>query len=68
MSSSSINIQLNIEYLARSSIFSATFNVYLNNQHSVQRWMSSKIIDNKRNIECLAQQAQQSTFSSTLNI
>ena len=79
MSSSTIDIRLNIECLARQSTFSSTFeltmrpnfwsrilaNVELDNQHSAQHSMSSWTIDIRLNIECLA---RQSTFSSTFEL
>ena len=79
MSSSTIDIWLNIECLARKSTFSSTFelamslnlwsrilaNVELDNQHSAQHSMSSSTIDIRLNIECLA---RQSPFSSTFEL
>ena len=65
MLSKTINIQLNIQCLARQSTFGSTFNVQLDNRHSAQHSMSSQTIDIRLNIQCLA---RQSTFSSTFNV
>ena len=64
MSSSTINIQLNIrvsnesellkpnlgKWRARQSTFGSTFNVLLDNRHSAQHWMSSSTINIQLNI------------------
>ena len=83
MSSSTIDIRLNNECLARQSTFSSTFelamcpnfwsrilaNVELDNRHSAQHSMSSSTIDIRLNIQSLARHsAQHSMSSSTINI
>ena len=79
MSSSTIDIHLNIQCLARQSTFSSTIilamsptfwsrilaNVELDNRHSAQHSMSSSTIDIRLNIECLV---RQSTFISTFEL
>ena len=79
MSSSTINIRLKIECLARQSTFSSTFvlamrpnywsrilaYVELDNRYSAQHSMSSSTIDIRLNNECLA---RQSTFRSPFEL